>query len=411
MKVNNSGTFSRSESTRSRRSNSSANSKILYSSPLSSPLPPKSPTFNYQCTVNPSRNYLKSGPLSPSYSGAPPKSPKLAQKSPSYPRSPSHQDRSFSQCGSRSPSVQLSSPNQTAKIFDFNQCSQKSPILTPKSPRSPRFNYGEEAPSSPIMHSSIHENTSFNFNLQSPPKTKLSKSKTYNRAAYQASKADSGSSKSSLEYQSTTKHPTGDYQDIEYKICNSLDSDCPQSSDYESSCNYRYSSLSGSKRSSRHSSFKEKSVKQKPTCNIRTNPGYDERYASCKSINDSDKTEKSIQRCRKSTSDLTDMTDDAANTTMTSLSRPCSPRRKGSVKGGLAYLASRRGSRDSVASNMSNVSNEDIGPLNFQNTARGRQRRTSNFLELPGKLNNIFFICVSCYDSLCMFTLSLLIDR
>jgi Rad/Gem-related GTP binding protein 1 len=79
------------------------------------------------------------------------------------------------------------------------------------------------------------------------------------------------------------------------------------------------------------------------------------------------------------------MTDDAANTTMTSLSRPSSPRRKGSVKGGLAYLASRRGSRDSVASNMSNVSNEDIGPLNFQNTARGRQRRTSNFLELPGE--------------------------
>lgn len=46
-------------------------------------------------------------------------------------------------------------------------------------------------------------------------------------------------------------------------------------------------------------------------------------------------------------------------------------------------MASRRGSRDSLASNMSNVSNEDIGPLNFQNTARGRQRRTSNFLELP----------------------------
>ncbi|KAJ8974989.1 hypothetical protein NQ317_003178 [Molorchus minor] len=41
-------------------------------------------------------------------------------------------------------------------------------------------------------------------------------------------------------------------------------------------------------------------------------------------------------RCRKSTSDLTDMTDDLANTTMTSLSRPSSPRRKGSVKG-LAY--------------------------------------------------------------------------
>ncbi|KAJ8957624.1 hypothetical protein NQ318_017513 [Aromia moschata] len=94
-------------------------------------------------------------------------------------------------------------------------------------------------------------------------------------------------------------------------------------------------------------------------------------------------------RCRKSTSDLTDMTDEMANTTTTSLSRPSSPRRNGSVKG-LAYLASRRGSRDSVASNVSNVSNEDIGPLNFQNTARGRQRRTSNFLELPAILNALF---------------------
>ncbi|KAJ8947335.1 hypothetical protein NQ314_008639 [Rhamnusium bicolor] len=127
--------------------------------------------------------------------------------------------------------------------------------------------------------------------------------------------------------------------------------------------------------------FKEK---KKPKCNIRTNPGYDEKYSSSKSINESERTINPLQRCRKSTSDLTDMTDDIANTTMTSLSRPSSPRRKGSVKG-LAYLASRRGSRDSVASNMSNVSNEDIGPLNFQNTARGRQRRTSNFLELPGK--------------------------
>lgn len=106
-------------------------------------------------------------------------------------------------------------------------------------------------------------------------------------------------------------------------------------------------------------------------------------------------------RCRRSTSDLTDMSDDVttpcgggASTSVTSLSRPSSPRRRGSMKGGLAYLASRRGSRDSLASNLSNVSNEDIGPLNFQNTARGRQRRTSNFLELPGKiliqfLNNI----------------------
>lgn len=105
----------------------------------------------------------------------------------------------------------------------------------------------------------------------------------------------------------------------------------------------------------------------------------------------------STTRCRRSTSDLTDMSDEVTagggSTSVTSLSRPSSPRRRGSMKGGLAYLASRRGSRDSLASNVSNVSNEDIGPLNFQNTARGRQRRTSNFLELPGEfifINDIY---------------------
>ncbi|CAH1640625.1 unnamed protein product [Spodoptera littoralis] len=75
------------------------------------------------------------------------------------------------------------------------------------------------------------------------------------------------------------------------------------------------------------------------------------------------------------------MTDDTPHTRSTSISRPCSPMRRGSMKGGLAYLASRRGSRESTMSNCDSV--EDIGPLNFQNTMRGRQRRTSNFLELP----------------------------
>ncbi|XP_053980370.1 uncharacterized protein LOC128877249 isoform X1 [Hylaeus volcanicus] len=81
---------------------------------------------------------------------------------------------------------------------------------------------------------------------------------------------------------------------------------------------------------------------------------------------------------RRSTSDLTEIED--ADTEVTLLS---SPRRRGSMKGGLAYLASRRGSRDSQCSNLSNVSNEDVGPLNFSAHPRGRQRRTSNFLELP----------------------------
>lgn len=103
-------------------------------------------------------------------------------------------------------------------------------------------------------------------------------------------------------------------------------------------------------------------------------------------VNDADDeaTETSSRICRKSTSDLTDLTDDTPQTRSTSISRPCSPMRRGSMKGGLAYLASRRGSRESTVSNCDSV--EDIGPLNFQNTMRGRQRRTSNFLELPGKI-------------------------
>lgn len=95
---------------------------------------------------------------------------------------------------------------------------------------------------------------------------------------------------------------------------------------------------------------------------------------------------------RKSTSDLT--TDDpylSNNDNGPAHQAPQKYRRRGSSKGGLAYLveksASRRGSRESVRSQQSqhsNFSNEDIGPLTtFQATQRGRQRRTSNFLELP----------------------------
>lgn len=97
---------------------------------------------------------------------------------------------------------------------------------------------------------------------------------------------------------------------------------------------------------------------------------------------------------RKSTSDLT-KEDDAyrqqENGNVTPTNAPQKHRRRGSSKGGLAYLVekrdSRRGSRESVISHATNVSNEDIGPLtSFQQTQRGRQRRTSNFLELPGKM-------------------------
>lgn len=76
--------------------------------------------------------------------------------------------------------------------------------------------------------------------------------------------------------------------------------------------------------------------------------------------------------CR-SASDLTECTEEDPSSMPASLSRPSSPRGRG-----LAYLASRRSSRDSQ------FSNEELAPLNFNATARGRQRRTSNFLELPG---------------------------
>ncbi|KAG5872428.1 hypothetical protein JTB14_011928 [Gonioctena quinquepunctata] len=351
MKVNNGvGNFSRSSSTRSAKKNTIL-PKSSYSSP-SSCSTPRSPSLNY---------HIRDPPTEP------PKSPK----------SPNYHSPKMEKIAARSPKVSLCSPSHSDReIFNFCQIEPRPPpVKSPRSPRSPnKFNYDEEYRE--VAGSSDCD--PHNFDLASPPK----KSSTVtNRQMYQSSKSDSiNSTKSSLEYSSTTKHPTGAYQDIEYKICHSLDSDSQTTS------SYRPSSASVS---SRHSSFKEK---RKPTCNIRTNPGYDDKYGSTRSINESSMsiiesvgTERSLQkcRCRKSTSDLTDMTDDFANTTTTSLSRPSSPRRKGSVKGGLAYLASRRGSRDSLASNMSNVSNEDIGPLNFQNTPRGRQRRTSNFLELP----------------------------
>lgn len=98
-----------------------------------------------------------------------------------------------------------------------------------------------------------------------------------------------------------------------------------------------------------------------------------------------------LLRHRKSTSDLTNNSDDNDNVMLsgTSHGHNHKHRRRGSSKGGLAYLMekrdSRRGSRESVLSQHTNCSNEDIGPLaNFQQTQRGRQRRTSNFLELPG---------------------------
>lgn len=253
MKVNSGfGNFSRSSSARSAK-RSTAVPKSSYSTPTSGSAP-RSPSLTYQCVD-------------------PPKSPNQ-----SYPRSPKTENK-----GLKSPKVSLSSPSQTERaVFDFNQTIPKSPnmpIKSPRSPRSPRKLPYEENGRDTAGSSDCDL---FNFNLASPPKKS---SKLYSRQLYQSSKSDSiNSTKSSLEYSSTTKHPTGAYQDIEYKICHSLDSDSQTTS------SYRYSITSTS---SRHSSFKEK---RKPKCNIRTNPGYDDRYGSSKSINESERVEKSLER-------------------------------------------------------------------------------------------------------------------
>ncbi|GAB0097850.1 hypothetical protein DMENIID0001_135280 [Sergentomyia squamirostris] len=144
---------------------------------------------------------------------------------------------------------------------------------------------------------------------------------------------------------------------------------------------------------SRHNSTEEQHTPQKDThhsrraaskrryaINITPNPGYQGIHKSHFMLDRTCSDSIVSQRCRKSTSDLTDASVEA-ETSVRSV-----PRRRGSSKGGLAYLASRRSSRESMKSAVSNssiFSNEDIGPLAFQATTRGRQRRTSNFLELP----------------------------
>lgn len=114
--------------------------------------------------------------------------------------------------------------------------------------------------------------------------------------------------------------------------------------------------------------------------NITPNPGYQKLHNSHSTLDRTcSDSVVSLIKYRKSTSDLT--ANDEYGQSMTPISR-----RRGSKGGGLAFLASRRGSRESVVSQQTNFSNEEIGPLNkFQATQRGRQRRTSNFLELPSE--------------------------
>ncbi|XP_037805253.1 uncharacterized protein LOC119599542 [Lucilia sericata] len=132
--------------------------------------------------------------------------------------------------------------------------------------------------------------------------------------------------------------------------------------------------------------------KRRHAINITSNPGYQVLHSSHSTLDRTCSDSVVSLRYRKSTSDLTQDSENDRNkhkhvgeaTTPTAGSYK--PRRRGSSKGGLAYLASRRSSRESMKSACSNaslVSNDDIGPLAFQASNRGRQRRTSNFLELP----------------------------
>lgn len=124
--------------------------------------------------------------------------------------------------------------------------------------------------------------------------------------------------------------------------------------------------------------------------NITSNPGYQVLHSSHSTLDRTCSDSVVSLRYRKSTSDLTkDSEHELSGCKPVKPKRDAveyKPRRRGSSKGGLAYLASRRSSRESMKSACSNTSifsNDDIGPLAFQSSNRGRQRRTSNFLELP----------------------------
>ncbi|XP_011193932.1 uncharacterized protein Rem1_0 isoform X2 [Zeugodacus cucurbitae] len=123
--------------------------------------------------------------------------------------------------------------------------------------------------------------------------------------------------------------------------------------------------------------------------NITSNPCYQVLHSSHSTLDRTCSDSAASLQHRRSTSDLTGNSEGVLNKHKgleDSIYTSYKPRRRGSSKGGLAYLASRRSSRESMKSACSNTSvfsNDDIGPLAFQASHRGRQRRTSNFLELP----------------------------
>lgn len=90
------------------------------------------------------------------------------------------------------------------------------------------------------------------------------------------------------------------------------------------------------------------------------------------------KRNKTTENCTKSTSDLmrfhTDSTTDSSNLSCSSQT----------------FLNQSKAdicrSVKTVTSNESILSNDDLGPLSFRVSKRSQQRRTSNFLEIPGKI-------------------------
>ncbi|KFB42490.1 hypothetical protein ZHAS_00010195 [Anopheles sinensis] len=163
---------------------------------------------------------------------------------------------------------------------------------------------------------------------------------------------------------------------------NSLENESILDGSMGSSSSPGHSSTTARVKSPSHSPRHSRRQLNSETINITSNPGYQVLRNSHSTLDRTCSDSVVSLACRKSTSDLTSEPAMMGGCSMGGRQG----RRRSSHKGGLALLASRKGSRDSIksaASNTSVFSNEDIGPLAFQASARGRQRRTSNFLELP----------------------------
>ena len=258
----------------------------------------------------------------------------------------------------RSPKSPLpSSPagSKTSTHFTF------VPPRSPGGPKSPNH----YCPKSP---GSTKNSTHFNFGPKSPGGPKSSSNFNYNQKS-------PGGPKSPVNYNYGPKSPGG------------------PKSPRQQQFTFGPKSPGASSKGSGHFTFSPGGQRSSSACNRSSSRSRSDSsgsvHNSTQDITSTDTASTSSSswtRCRRSTSDLTDLMEEDCSTTATSISRPCSPRsRAGSIKGGggLAYLASRRGSRDSQ---ISQASAEDVGPLNFSSNPRGRQRRTSNFLELPGNV-------------------------